>query len=85
MIFRPPIEDRFPWSDYRENTASHRLFGYATQGNRARNIFRLTDGTYTNTDPRDQTLVARTYYGGHEYFVTETEKAELVSAGYEVT
>lgn len=85
FIFRPPVEDNFPWNDYREPTANHRLFGKAAQGNRARNIFRLTNGTYTNVDPLDPNLVDKVYYGGHQHFVTETEKADLVANGYTVT
>ena len=85
LIFRTPVEDRFPWDNYRNSEPAHRLFAKADQGYRARNIFRLTNGTYTNTDPLDPTLVARTYYGGHDHFVTQTEKDELVAAGYTVT
>jgi hypothetical protein len=84
-IFRPPVEDRFPWSDYRESTPSHRLFARANPGYRARNIFRLTNGTYTNVDPLDPSLVDKVYLGAHEHFVTEQEKADLVAAGYTVT
>jgi hypothetical protein len=85
LIFRTPVEDRFPWDNYRNSEPAHRLFAKANQGYRARNIFRLTNGTYTNTDPLDPTLVQRTYYGGHEHSVTQEEKDELVSAGYIVT
>ena len=85
LIFRPPVEDRFPWDNYRNAEPAHRLFSKANQGYRARNIFRLNTGAYTNTDPLDPTLVERTYYGGHEHFVTQTEKDELVAAGYTVT
>jgi hypothetical protein len=79
------VEDRFPWSDYRESAISHRLFARATPGFRARNIFRLTNGTYTNVDPLDPSLVDKVYLGAHEHFVTEQEKADLVAAGYTVT
>jgi hypothetical protein len=85
FIFRPPAEDRFPWSDYRDSSPSHRLFARANPGYRARNIFRLTNGTYTNVDPLDPNLVDKVYLGAHEHFVTEQEKADLVAAGYTVT
>jgi hypothetical protein len=85
LIFRPPVEDRFPWSDYRDASPSHRLFARANPGYRARNIFRLTNGTYTNVDPLDPSLVDKVYLGAHEHFVTEQEKADLVAAGYTVT
>jgi hypothetical protein len=85
LIFRTPVEDRFPWDNYRNAEPAHRLFAKANQGYRARNIFLLTNGTYTNTDPLDPTLVTKVYYGGHEYYVDQTEKDELVAAGYTVT
>lgn len=85
FIFRPPTEDRFPWSDYRDSSPSHRLFARANPGYRARNIFRLTTGVYTNVDPLDPNLVDKVYLGAHEHYVTEQEKADLVAAGYTVT
>ena len=85
LIFRTPVEDRFPWSDYRTFNSQNNLFSKAAQGYRARNIFRLNTGAYTNTDPLDPTLVDKVYYGGHDYFVEQTEKDQLVAAGYTVT
>jgi hypothetical protein len=85
LIFRTPVEDRFPWDNYRNAEPAHRLFAKANQGYRARNIFRLNTGAYTNTDPLDPTLVDKVYYGGHNYFVDQTEKDQLVAAGYTVT
>jgi hypothetical protein len=85
LIFRTPADDKFPWADYRENTIDHVFFGKVRQGNRARNIYRLTDGTFTNVDPLNPVLVTTVYYGGHDYFVTPEEKAVLVAAGYTVT
>lgn len=49
---------------------------------RAANIFKLLDGTYTETQPYDLSTVAVTYYGGHVYTVDATEAAALVAAGY---
>jgi len=85
LIFRPPVEDKFPWADYREQTPDHALFGYVRQGNRARNVYLLKDGTFTNVDPLDPAKVDKTYLGGHEWFVTPEEKAVLIAAGYTVT
>jgi hypothetical protein len=67
------------------NTAQHRLFGYVQPGARARNVYRLADGTFTTVDPRNDNLVVRIYLGGHSNVVSAEEKAELVAAGYEVT
>jgi hypothetical protein len=85
LIFRPPADDDFRWANYRDQNAESVLFGKLTQGVRARNIFKLTSGVYTNVDPRDPALVSKVYYGGHQYFVDDAEKAELVAAGYTVT
>jgi hypothetical protein len=85
FIFRPPVEDRFPWDDYKSSTSDHRLFSKASQGYRARNIFQLTDLSYTNVDPLDPTLVKAVYLGGHDIVVTEEEKTQLIAAGYNVT
>lgn len=85
LIFRPPVEDKFPWADYREKTPDHALFGYVRQGNRARNIYLLKNGTFTNVDPLDPAIVDKVYLGGHDWFVTPEEKAVLVAAGYTVT
>lgn len=86
FTFRPPNDDDFPWADYRQQSSkAHRLFGFVGQGVRARNIFKLVDGTFTNDDPLDPALVDKVYYGAHVYFVTAEEKADLVAAGYEVT
>lgn len=85
LIFRPPVEDRFPWDNYKSSTPDHRLFAKASQGYRARNIFQLTDLSYTNVDPLDPTLVKTTYWGGHDIVVTPEEKSQLVAAGYTVT
>ena len=85
LIFRPPAEDRFPWINYCEFTPAHRLFAHLEQGYRARNIYRLIDGSYTTNDPGDPSIVEKLYLGAHANFVSETEKAQLVSAGYTVT
>jgi len=46
------------------------------------NVFKLNDGTYTETQPTDPTRIAITYYGGHEYEVSAAEVAALTAAGY---
>lgn len=80
--FSPPVEDKFAWADYRDNSIAHRLFGYVRRGDRAQNLFYLVDGTFTNVDPLNPSLVAKVYYGGHVYDVTPEEAAVLTDAGY---
>jgi hypothetical protein len=58
------------------------FFGKMTRGQRASNIYKLIDGTYTTIDGRDDSLVVKVYHGGHEHAVTAEEKADLTAAGY---
>lgn len=81
-IFVPPVQEKFAWASYRDNSAAHRLFGYVRQGDRSQNLFYLKDGTFTNVDPMNQELVDRVYYGGHTYEITDDEATILTNAGY---
>ena len=85
FIFRPPVDDDFPYAHYLGRGQAHRLYGFFTPGPRARNIYKLTDGTFTTVDPRNDNEVVAIYLGSHANFVTAEEKADLVAAGYEVT
>ena len=85
FIFRPPAEADYPLSSYYDQTPAGRLFSYMEPGKRRLNVYKLTDGTYTSVDPRDDNLVSKIYFGGHNNFVTAEEKTDLVAAGYEVT
>lgn len=85
FIFRPPADDAFPWADFRDPSDEAWFLSKLQRGARARNIFKLKTGVFTNTDPLDPTLVDKVYYGGHQHFVSAEEKADLVAAGYTVT
>ena len=85
LIFRPPAEADFAWAPYHGNSPANRLFSRLTPGASRLNVYKLSDGTYTSVDPRNDNLVVKTYFGGHNNFVTAEEKADLVAAGYEVT
>ena len=50
---------------------------------RGANVFVRTDGTITEEFPRWENI-AKVYYGGHAYYVNDTEKAALEAAGYTV-
>ena len=58
------------------------LFAHTPKGPRAKNLYRLYDGTYTTTDPRRPEWITRTYFGGHDNFLTDEEIVELTAAGY---
>lgn len=81
-IFRVPTTRTYPWAERLGEESPDRLFSHTPQGVRAKNLFRLTDGSYTTTDPRRPELIERTYYGGHDIFLTDEEVTELTAAGY---
>ena len=81
-IFRVPITEGYPFAVRLSEQQPDRLFSHTPQGSRAKNLYRLTDGSYTTTDPRRPELITRTYFGGHDNFLTEAEITELTAAGY---
>lgn len=81
-IFRVPPDDDYPFSERLGTSAADRLFSHTPQGVRARNLYKLTDGTYSLTDPRRPERVVKVYYGGHNIFLEDSEVAELTAAGY---
>ena len=46
------------------------------------NVYKLTDGSYTEIEQRDYTLVSKTYFGGTLNVVTQEEKDDLIANGY---
>jgi hypothetical protein len=42
----------------------------------------MTDGSFTESQPFDDSLIAHTYHGGHVHTLTATEEADLTAAGY---
>lgn len=58
------------------------IMSYLKPGNRGRNVFKLTDGTFTESDPFDPSLIAITYHGGHIHPVEGQEEADLIAGGY---
>ena len=55
---------------------------YLKPGPRGRNVFKLTDGSFTESDPFDPSLIAITYHGGHVHTVEGQELADLIAGGY---
>lgn len=49
---------------------------------RGRNVFLLSDGSITETQPTDASRVTRVYFGGHVEPITDAESSALTSAGY---
>jgi hypothetical protein len=91
-IFRPPT-DNFVVpvivGDYmgglrlsKDQRLANRLGGRIEASARGRNIFLLTNGTYTDDQPSSLSMVAKVYYGGHDNEVDADEVASLTAAGY---
>lgn len=81
LLFLTPSDTVAP-TDWRNGSVANRLFRYAEPTNRGKNVYKLTNGTFTQVDQRDPTVVAKIYYGGTKNFVSQQEKDELVAAGY---
>ena len=88
-VFRPPtdnflslsdIDVRQPWSQ--NQRFAYRLFRHFESQPRGRNVYKLSDGSYTENEPADYSTVVFTYYGGHDYELDADEQAALVAAGY---
>ena len=86
--FRPPTDNFVPLAlpPDQESTAEERLawnlFRHYQNDPRGRNVFKLTNGTITENEPNDNTTIARTYFGGSDNIITDTEASELTAAGY---
>lgn len=76
--FEPPTD---AFVDYDDGTGMG-ILSYLRPGDRGRNVFKLTDGTFTEDEPFDTTLIAKVYHGGHVHDLTATEVSELTAAGY---
>lgn len=81
-ILRMPASDEYPGGLFANFDTNHRLRSYDRSGRRAPNLYKLTDGTYTTTEQRDQGQVVKVYLGSHSNFLTDTEVSELTAAGY---
>ena len=87
-IFRPPTDDFVPLAlppkpeDSQEARVAFNLFRHYANDPRGRNVFKLTNGTFTENEPNDNTLIAKVYFGGSDNVVTPQEVAELTAAGY---
>jgi hypothetical protein len=81
-LFRTPTDNRVQWARFDGEGLDHALFKFYTPGARGRNVYKLTDGTWTENEQKDMTLVSVVYHGGHDILVDATTRADLESAGY---
>jgi len=61
---------------------ANRLAVHRAATPRGRNVFQLTDLSYTENEPQSMSTVLKVYYGGHDIEVDATEVASLTAAGY---
>jgi hypothetical protein len=66
----------------REEKVRRNLAKFYPNTARGRNVFWLTNGTFTEDDPPFQTDIRRVFYGGHDNDITTEEQAALTAAGY---
>lgn len=65
-----------------EQRLANRLAVHMAPTPRGRNVFQLTDLSYTENQPSNMSTVIKTYHGGHDIEVNATEVASLTAAGY---
>jgi hypothetical protein len=76
--FLPPTDNFVTWGEPDEEG----IFAYLRPGPRGRNVFKLVDGNFTESQPSDMTTVEKVYHGGHVHTLTDAEEADLIAAGY---
>jgi hypothetical protein len=76
--FSPPTDNLVAWADRYETG----ILAALRPGRRGRNVFKKTDGSFTENQPFDPAEIAITYHGGHVHPLTAQEEADLRDAGY---
>jgi hypothetical protein len=82
FLFRTPTDDIVHYADNGGTALANRLFRFFEPEPRGRNVYKLTDNSFTENEQNDESLVSVTYHGGHDNFVSQQEKDDLVAAGY---
>jgi hypothetical protein len=76
----PTVES--PRVSYPISATDARFWGHFTRPGRGINVFKLTDGTFTDVQPWDPSTVSVAYYGGHLYDIAQDELNGLIAAGF---
>lgn len=76
--FFPPTDNYVNWALPGERG----ILAVLKPGLRGRNVFKLTDGSFTEFQPADYEDIAYTYHGGHIHQINAQEEADLRAAGY---
>lgn len=80
--FLTPTDDFVRYGDPNVGGIQRRFWRFYSPEARGRNVYLLTDGTYTEVDQRDTGQVAKVYLGGHIHTIDADEVASLTAAGY---
>jgi hypothetical protein len=80
-FFSPPTDDFVVFGSTDDDQAET-LFSKIAGRPRGRNVYELSNGTYTENQPPFLSDVVRTYYGGHSTEITQAEADNLTEAGY---
>jgi hypothetical protein len=83
-IFRTPTDEFVRYGDYTAGGVQRSLWRFYRPEPRGRNVYLLTDGSFTEIDVRDEGQIVRVYHGGHDNYVTDAEADALVAAGYTI-
>lgn len=82
-IFRPPTDDLLTYINRLEQDGiEYELFKFYSPEPRGRNVFKLSDNSYVETEPADFSTIVKVYHGGHDHVLEGTEEADLIAAGY---
>ena len=79
--FQTPTDEDVTYSTPLEGGPANALFRHVTPSLRGRNVWKKTDGTFTEVQP-DNEDIDTVYYGGHILTITDAEAAALTAAGY---
>jgi len=78
--FTPPTRDEVV---YFGDDIGDNLFSRLPATARGVNVYKLTNGEYTENQPADWEDIDKVFYGGHTTEITATEQSELIAFGYE--
>jgi hypothetical protein len=80
--FNPPTDDFVRYGNPLEGGIQLRLWRFYQPEARGRNVYKLSDGTYTEVDLKDEGQISKVYHGGHIIEITDQEVTDLTAAGY---
>jgi hypothetical protein len=84
-IFIPPTDNLLQYTDRTQPYGlGYRLFRFFSPEPRGRNVYKLSDGSFTEIEQSDLSNVVKLFHGGSSHYVSDVEAAELVAAGYVV-